>query len=153
MCFLFFHWWFFRLNKVFVFFLWSKYRVMRNTQTTNPNQQLSVTWNNIFSADAACIGNWSWMRMALPPFMKKRKATRFPNDLRYAPCTRSSRGCRAHGCNEPSRESPCSRWRGMKCPPPLPIPSMASIRRRKGWSWDFGCNLLVWVTVKCDCVC
>ena len=30
--------------KVFVFFLWSKYRVIRNTQTTKPNPQLVVTW-------------------------------------------------------------------------------------------------------------
>lgn len=93
----------------------------------------------IFLRNATCKGKWSWMRMALPPSMA-RKASRFPNDLRYALCTRPSRGCPAHGCNVPSRESPRSRWRGMTCPPPLPIPSMASIRRRKGWSWDFGCN-------------
>ncbi len=35
-------WSFFRMIKAFRF--WSKYRVIRNTQTTNPNQQLSVTW-------------------------------------------------------------------------------------------------------------
>ena len=29
---------------MFFFFLWSKYRFIRNTQTNNPNQQLSLTW-------------------------------------------------------------------------------------------------------------
>ena len=41
-----FHWWFFRFRLINFFwgFLWSKYRVIRNTQTTNPNQQLTVDW-------------------------------------------------------------------------------------------------------------
>ena len=33
---------------LFRFFIWSKQRVIRNTQTTNPNRQLSVTWLYIF---------------------------------------------------------------------------------------------------------
>ena len=41
-----FHWWFlrFRLINFFWGFLWSKYRVIRNTQTTNPNPQLVFSW-------------------------------------------------------------------------------------------------------------
>ena len=47
--FLFFFWYFFidgfsGWSKFFLFFLWSKYRVIRNTQTNNPNQQLSLSW-------------------------------------------------------------------------------------------------------------
>ena len=42
-----FHWWFlgFRLINFFCGFLWSKYRVIRNTQTTNPNPQLVFSWD------------------------------------------------------------------------------------------------------------
>ena len=41
-----FHWWLwrFRLINFFWGFLWSKYRVIRNTQTTNPNPQLVFSW-------------------------------------------------------------------------------------------------------------
>ena len=41
-----FHWWFlrFRLINFFWGFLWSKHRVIRNTQTTNPNPQLVFSW-------------------------------------------------------------------------------------------------------------
>ena len=41
-----FYWWFlrFRLINFFWGFLWSKYRVIRNTQTTNPNPQLVFSW-------------------------------------------------------------------------------------------------------------
>ena len=41
-----FHRWFlrFRLINFFWGFLWSKYRVIRNTQTTNPNPQPVVIW-------------------------------------------------------------------------------------------------------------
>ena len=41
-----FHWWFFRFRLINFFwgFLWSKYRVIRNTQTTNPNPQLVFGW-------------------------------------------------------------------------------------------------------------
>ena len=34
----------FQIYQSFCVFLWSKYRVIRNTQTTNPNPQLSLTW-------------------------------------------------------------------------------------------------------------
>ena len=30
-----------------VLFLWSKYRLIRNTQTTKPNPQLIITWPNV----------------------------------------------------------------------------------------------------------
>ncbi len=46
-CFFFFWYFFidgFQVDQSFLFFLWSKYRVIRNTQTNNPNQQLSLSW-------------------------------------------------------------------------------------------------------------
>ena len=40
------HWWFFevQVDQFFWGFLWSKYRVIRNTQTTNRNPQLVFSW-------------------------------------------------------------------------------------------------------------
>ena len=61
-----FHWWFlrFRLINFFWGFLWSKYRLIRNTQTTNSNPQLVFSWTpepdtSNYVEIAVSIGSWT----------------------------------------------------------------------------------------------
>ncbi len=56
-------WYFFStfFFQVFVFFLWSKNRVIRNTQITNPNRQLSLCWFfvvSLFLLKPNLSGSW-----------------------------------------------------------------------------------------------
>ena len=48
----------FQIYQSFCVFLWSKYRVIRNTQTTNPNPQLSLTWGKLVENNCSCCFLW-----------------------------------------------------------------------------------------------
>ena len=49
--------WILRWIQIVDVFSWSKSRVIRNTQTTNPNQQLSVTW---WKSWKQCLTHFDW---------------------------------------------------------------------------------------------